>query len=60
MKTLQEMVGTEILVVVRGLGTAMQLVKLHAVEDAGLWIESESLTQALLEGLGKPASEDAR
>ena len=56
MKTLYEMVGEEILINFAFLPLKnLETAKLHLVDDNGIWIESNNLTQAILENLNIPA-----
>ena len=56
MKTLQEMVGENILVLIPQIHQSdLKQVKLHAVEHAGLWIENDEFTQLLMSAFGYPA-----
>ena len=55
-----DFVGTEVLLLVTGLSKdshrVYQRVKLHGVEAGGLWIESQTLTNSILQTLGIPSA----
>jgi hypothetical protein len=58
MKSLKEMEGTVIKAMLPGISTTkVSEVKLHRVEEFGIWVESQSLTDALLKALGTGLSE---
>ncbi len=55
MKSLKEREGEEIIAILPFLHAAqLQRVKLHKVEEAGIWIESQPITNAILTGLRQP------
>ena len=57
MKSLKELEGTTVAMLSPTLHvTAFQRVKLHKVEDAGVWIESQTVTERILKGLGASMS----
>jgi hypothetical protein len=49
MRTLASMIGEVIIVRIPLLDEGMMLVKLHAIETQGIWIESQELTNQLME-----------
>jgi hypothetical protein len=51
MKPLKELEGTVVAIIAPAVlgSTEMQKVKLHLVEDSGIWIESQSLTDKILQ-----------
>jgi hypothetical protein len=53
-----DLIGQQILVLIPKINTTLyQKVKLHGVEAGGLWLESQDVTNALLQTLGAPATE---
>jgi len=57
MKTLKEMEGEEIVALIPFIHqTHLQRVILHRVEDAGLWLESQNLIEAMLKTINQGAS----
>lgn len=57
MKLLNDMIGEDILASIPSIHpTDLQVVKLHGVEQGGLWLESENLTQTMLRSLKMAAS----
>ena len=57
MKSLKEMEGSIIKAILPGLDkTKLQLVRLHRVEDGGIWIESEEMTSLMFQAVNLSAS----
>jgi hypothetical protein len=56
MKTLSELIGEEVIISIAFLPpNKPEVVTLHGVENGGIWIGSESMTQTMLDGLQIPA-----
>ena len=57
MEYLKDYIGQELLAFVPIINReAIQTLLLHGIEDAGIWVESENLTQMVLAKLNRPAS----
>jgi hypothetical protein len=56
MRSLKSMVGEMIILRVPALESEETLVKLHAVEASGIWIESQDFTDAMMKKLQLTAS----
>ena len=56
MKTLADLIGEEIIISIPFMHRIdLQLVKLHAIEPGGIWIENEPYTQTIAKALQVPA-----
>jgi hypothetical protein len=60
MKLLRDMIGEEIIANVPSMDREiLQVLRLHGVEEGGIWVESENLTQRILAKLDYVASSKA-
>ena len=57
MKSLKEMEGELIVLRLALVGDDFMQVRLHKVEDFGIWIETQVMTDMLLSSVGAPASQ---
>ena len=58
MPNLSEMIGNTVIASVPFLQEDPLLFKLHGMEQSGLWLESQEITEELLEKLGLPAAQN--
>jgi hypothetical protein len=56
MRTLASMIGEIVIVRIPLLDDGLLLIKLHGVEASGIWIESQSFTDRLMEKFGCTSS----
>jgi hypothetical protein len=56
MKNLKQMIGHEIVAWVPTLIAGIQVVRLRGVDEGGIWIQSDTVTQAVLNELGHVAA----
>lgn len=56
MKTLRELEGGMIVVKITEISAGLTSVKLHKVDEFGLWVQSQKLTDDLLNSVQSPAS----
>ena len=55
MKTLKELIDHEVLAWIPAVSNTVHSVRLRGVENRGIWVESEHLTQSLLHEVGHAA-----